>query len=85
MRILSRCLVESFLLLFIAILASSILTIAIVELMLKPDDIVDRYPGFAGIVRYMTLRIPSYYLSDLIPIVAFAAAFSVGQVQGGRE
>ena len=60
---------------FVTILIGSFLAIAIVEMLLKFDDIVERSPGLAGAAGYLALRIPSYYLRDLVPIVSFAASF----------
>jgi len=75
-RILQRYLAARFLGLFAALLVGSILTIVIVEMLLNFDNILKAQEGFPGVVRYLFLRIPSYYLRDLIPLTAFAAAFA---------
>ena len=49
--------------------------IVIVDTLLNFDDIVEEYEGARGIATYLFLRLPSYYLRDLIPITGFAAAF----------
>lgn len=83
MRILSRYLVARFLGFFAAILFTSTLAIAIVEMLLNFDDMVSSDPpsgpGTGGVLGYLFLRIPSYYLPDLVPLATFAAAFvSIG-------
>lgn len=75
MRILSRYLLASYLRLFVSILFASMLVIAVIEMMLNFDRILDRYEGIGGVATYMFLRLPSYYLRDLFPITSFAAAF----------
>ena len=76
MRILQRYLVARFLGLFAALLVGSILTIVIVEMLLNFDNVLKAQEGFPGVVSYLFLRIPSYYLRDLIPLTAFAASFA---------
>lgn len=75
MRILTRYLVSRFLGNFAAFLLVSTLVIVIVEMMLNLGDMLRGDSGLAGIGVYLLLRIPAYYLRDLIPIVAFASAF----------
>ena len=74
-RILSRYLVETYLIFFAAVLCASMLIIVIVEMLLNLDQIFQAQRGLGGIVRYLTLRIPAYYLRDLLPLASFAAAF----------
>lgn len=75
MRILTRYLVARFLGLFATFLILSMGTIIIMEMMLNLGDMLKGDRGLPGAASYLILRIPSYYLGDLIPIVAFAAAF----------
>jgi lipopolysaccharide export LptBFGC system permease protein LptF len=74
-RILSRYFVVRFTSLFAAILFASTLTIVIVEMLLNLDDMLRTQQGLVGVLQYLFLRIPSYYLRDLLPISAFAASF----------
>jgi lipopolysaccharide export system permease protein len=74
-RILSRYYVTSYLGLFISILFASMIVIAIVELLLNFEEILEDHPGFTGLATYLFLRLPTYYFRDLIPVVSFAAAF----------
>jgi lipopolysaccharide export LptBFGC system permease protein LptF len=77
---------RSYLGFFVTILIGSSLAIAIVEMLLKFDEIVERSPGLAGAARYMTVRIPSYYFRDLLPIVSFGASFcAVATAARARE
>jgi LPS export ABC transporter permease LptG len=73
-RTLSRQFLASFLSLYVAILFVSVLVIAIVELMLNLDDIVELGGGFT-IAQYLFLRLPTYYLPYLVPFASFGAAF----------
>ena len=75
MRILTRYLVARFLSAFVVFLVVSSATIVIVEMMLNLGDMLQRDTGLQGVAGYLFLRLPSYYLRDLIPTVAFAAAF----------
>jgi len=74
-RILSRYFVVRFTSLFAAFLFASTLTIVIVEMLLNLDDMLRAQQGLAGVLQYLFLRIPSYYLRDLLPVAAFAASF----------
>lgn len=76
MRILSRYFVTRFLILFVAILLASMLAVAIVEMLLNFEDVLRVGKGRADIFTYLLLRIPSYYLRELVPISSFAAAFA---------
>ncbi len=75
MRILSRHFLASYLTLFASILLSSLILIAVIELLLNFDDIFEEHEGLRGILTYMFLRLPSYYFADLVPITSFSAAF----------
>ena len=46
----------------------------VVEMLLNLDDMVGPKAGIPEALGYLFLRIPSYYLGDLIPISSFAAA-----------
>jgi lipopolysaccharide export system permease protein len=74
-RILSRYFLASYLKLFVAILFSSMIAVMVIEMMLNFDEILERNQGLAGIASYLFLRIPSFYLRDLIPVSSFAAVF----------
>ncbi len=75
MRIISRYLLASYLGLFAAILCVSVFIVAIVDLLLHLDRVLDTHPGFAGFLSYVLLRVPARLLRDLIPVSAFAASF----------
>lgn len=75
MRILSRYFLTSYLVLFAGILFSASVAIMVIEMMLNFDDILERFDGFSGVANYLFLRIPAYYLRDLIPVTSFAAVF----------
>lgn len=75
MRILSRYLALRFLGLFVVILCVSTLAIIIVEMLLNFDEMVKPESSLASVATYLFLRIPSYYLRDLVPITVFAAVF----------
>jgi lipopolysaccharide export LptBFGC system permease protein LptF len=74
-RILSRHALASYARLFLAVLVASLFALAIIEMLVNFDRIVERESGLRGIGTYLLLRIPSYYLPDLIPLASFAAAF----------
>jgi len=74
-RILTRYLIARFLGAFVLFLIVASATIVIVEMMLNLGDMLERDSGLPGVASYLFLRLPSYYLRDLIPTVAFAAAF----------
>jgi LPS export ABC transporter permease LptG len=85
-RILSRHFLWSYLNLYVTILLASMVAIAIVELLLNFDHIMDDHAGFAGVISYLFLRLPTYYFRDLIPVTSFAAAFfCVGLAARARE
>lgn len=75
MRILSRYFLASYLTLFVSILVSATVAIMVIEMMLNFDDILERYEGIKGVATYLFLRVPAYYLRDLLPVTSFAAVF----------
>jgi lipopolysaccharide export system permease protein len=84
-RIVSRLFLASYLRLFLTILLGSIVSIMIVEMLLKFDDVVESRTA-AGVARYFLLRIPTEYLRDSIPTSAFVAAFlCIGGPARARE
>ena len=86
MRILSRHLLASYAKLFVAILFSALIALSIIEMLVNFDRIVERESGVRGVATYLLLRIPSYYLPDLIPLASFASAFlAIGLRARGRE
>jgi lipopolysaccharide export system permease protein len=74
-RILSRYFATRFLGLFAVILIVSTLTIVVIEMLLNLDDMLSNDRGSVAPLQYLMLRIPSYYLRELIPIASFAATF----------
>jgi lipopolysaccharide export system permease protein len=84
-RIISRTFLASYLRLFCTILLGSLFAIAIVEMLLKFDDVVESRTA-AGIATYFLLRIPSEYLRDSLPVASFVAAFlCIGGPARARE
>lgn len=75
MRIFSRYFAARFLGLFGAILTGSMLVIASIEILLNLDDMLRSGGGIYGALRYLVLRIPSYYWNGLVPISAAVAGF----------
>ncbi len=75
MRTLSRYFALRYLGLFALILVVSTLTIVVIEMLLNLDDMLSAGEGPSAPFVYLMLRIPSYYLRELIPIASFAAAF----------
>ncbi len=75
MRILTRHLVARFLGYFAAFLIVSTITLVIVEMMLNLGDMLRGGGGLADVTEYLLLRVPAYYLRDVIPIAAFGAAY----------
>jgi LPS export ABC transporter permease LptG len=74
-RILSRYFVVGYLTYYAVIVAVSILVIAIVEMMVNFDHVIDYGKGIAGVASYLFLRLPSAYLPFLLPVGSFGAAF----------
>lgn len=86
MRTLSRYLLASYLKLFVTILFAAMIAIAIVEMLLNSDQVLDDHAGLSGVAHYLLLRLPAYYFRDLIPITSFAAALScIGLAARSRE
>ncbi len=75
MRTLSRYFAARFFSLFAATLFVSMLAIVIVEMLLNFDNILETWDGIPGLLRYFLLRIPSYYLGDLVPVATCTASF----------
>ncbi|MGH0030016.1 MAG: LptF/LptG family permease [Myxococcota bacterium] len=75
MRILSRQFLASYLTLYAGILIAGTLVVSVIDMMLNFDDALGVDPGSAGILSYLFLRVPTYYLPYLIPVTSFAAAF----------
>ncbi len=75
MRILSRYFVLGYLTYYAAILIVSILVVAIVEMMVNFDHVIEYGAGIMGAASYLFLRLPSYYLPFLLPVGSFGAAF----------
>jgi len=85
-RTLSRYFLVSYLKLFVAILFTSMVAIAIVEMLLNFDQILDDHSGLSGVARYLFLRLPAYYFRDLIPVTSFAATLCcIGLAARSRE
>jgi len=85
-RTLSRHFLASYLKLFVTILFASMIAIAIVEMLLNFDQVLDDHTGLAGVASYLFLRLPAYYFRDLIPVTSFAAAFfCIGLAARSRE
>ena len=82
-RILSHYFIARFLGLFLTVLVASILVLAIFELVLNLDDLsgfgsaARDSPGSTPMnaVRYVWVRLASYYLADLLPLASFFAVF----------
>ena len=75
MRTLSRYFAGRYLGLFGLILIVSTLTIVVIEMLLNLDDMLSVGEHADAPLVYLMLRIPSYYLRELIPITSFGAAF----------
>ncbi len=60
---------------FAVILVVSTLTIVVIEMLLNLDDMLSADHGPSTPFQYLLLRIPSYYLRELVPVVSFVAAF----------
>ncbi len=74
-RTLSRYFAARYLGMFAVILVVSTLTIVVIEMLLNLDDMLSADHGPGAPLQYLILRIPSYYLRELIPVTSFAAAF----------
>jgi hypothetical protein len=74
-RILTRLFVQSYLTYYAAIVAVAMLVIAIVEMMVNFEHVIEHGEGIAGAASYLFLRLPSYYLPFVLPVGSFGAAF----------
>ena len=93
-RILSHYFAARFLGLFFVVLVAGLLVLATIELVLNLEDVTGfRASAEAGIenglldrtasaIRYLGLRLTSYYLGDFLPIASFIAVFVVLAVSG---
>ena len=82
-RIFSRYFAARFLTLFGGVLLVSILAVASVEVLLNLDDMLRSGDRTSGALRYLVLRIPSYYWDSLVPLAA-AVGGSLHR-RGGRR
>jgi lipopolysaccharide export system permease protein len=73
-RILSRYFLASYLNLFLAILALSLVAIAIAEMLANFEHIFTPGSGPSDVLRYLGLKLLASYLGTLIPLSSFAAA-----------
>jgi lipopolysaccharide export system permease protein len=73
-RILSRYFLASYVSLFFAILALSLVALAVVEMLANFEHVFTPGSGPGDVLRYLFLRLPAYYLRDLVPLSSFAAA-----------
>jgi lipopolysaccharide export system permease protein len=86
-RILSHYFVARFLGLFSTVLVAAFLILATIELVLNLDDLsafgssapgsegTDSLTAFLNAIRYLWVRLASYYLADLLPLASFLAVF----------
>jgi len=74
-RILSRYFFASYLSLFVIVLLVSLAVIALIEMLVHFDDLVEHREEVGGVLAYLLIRVPSIYLRQLIPIASFTAAF----------
>ncbi len=75
MRILPRYVLFRFLSWFVLVLVVLALGITIAEMLLHLDDVTQDSEGVIGALRFLGLRVCSYYLPILIPIASFTAAY----------
>lgn len=75
MRILSRYFVSGYLMFYAGIVIVSMLVIAIIEMMVNLDHVIDYGGGIAGAASYLFLKLPAYYLGYVIPAGSYGAAF----------
>lgn len=75
-RTLSRHLVARFLVSTFTTLLGLLAVVAVAEVLLHADDILESGAWLAGIARHLGLKIPAVYLRILIPAAAFAGAFA---------
>jgi LPS export ABC transporter permease LptG len=74
-RILSRYFLASYFTFFVAILIASMMSIIVIEMLVHFDEIFGDGKGFGGAIAYLFIRLPSFYVSILLPTASFAAAF----------
>jgi len=74
-RILSRYFFASYLSLFVIVLLVSLTIIALIEMLVHFDDLVEHREEVGGALAYLLIRVPTIYLRQLIPIASFTAAF----------
>jgi LPS export ABC transporter permease LptG len=74
-RILSRYFFASYLSLFVVVLLVSLIVIALIEMLVHFDHLVEHREEVGGVLAYLLIRVPSIYLRQLIPIASFTAAF----------
>ena len=84
-RIFSRYFAARFLAFFGGVLLASILVVACVEVLLNLDDMLRSGDQISGALRYLVLRIPSYYWTSLVPLAAAAAGFLCMGLAGRRS
>jgi len=84
-RILSRYFLTSYLNLFVATLVLSLVSIGIVEMLANFEHIFTPGSDAVDVLQYLFLRLPSYYLRDLIPLSSFAAALLCLGLPGRRR
>ncbi len=75
MRILSRYFLASYVTLFVTILVFAMMSIVVIEMLVNFDEVFGQDEGARGALAYLFLRLPSFYVRDLIPVASFAAAF----------
>ena len=83
-RIFSRYFAARFLALFGGVLLVSVLAVACVEVLLNLDDMLRSGDRISGALRYLFLRIPSYYWNSLVPLAAATAGFLCMGLAGHR-
>ena len=75
MRILSRYFLASYFTFFVTILITSMMSIVVIEMLVNFDEIFGQGKDLGGAASYLFLRLPAFYLRDLIPVASFAAGF----------
>ena len=83
-RIFSRYFAARFLAFFGGVLLGSMLVIACIEALLNLDDMLRSGDRLSGALRYLVLRIPSYYWTSLVPLAAATAGFLCMGLAGHR-
>jgi LPS export ABC transporter permease LptG len=75
-RILSRYLLARFVASFIMTMIVIFAMIAIAEMLIHIEDILEQEGWLAGTTQYLGLKLPAVYLPTVVPIAAFSAAFA---------